>query len=120
MNETGPMRQNATIMNMLPVSEAILGFKNLSTDHPQIGAVSAYNPPLITNTRPRITGLRPNCLRWGSSTAVRKPMEALVAIIDREVTRTPGMHRIFPNESENEMGVFQYEINILYGLIGRR
>lgn len=56
------MRQKAKIIRMLPVSEAILGFRNLSTVQPQTGAVNAYNPPLITNTTPRITGLRPNCL----------------------------------------------------------
>lgn len=104
MNDTGPMRQKATIISRFPVSDATFGFRNLSTDQPQSGAVIAYSPPLMTKTSPRITGLRPNCLRCGSRTAVRKPIDALVAIIDNVVTNIPGMLMILRSESVGEGG----------------
>lgn len=102
MNDAGPTRQKANIISTFPVSDATFGFRNLSTDQPQMGAVIAYSPPLMTKTRPSTTGLSPNWRRCGSSTAVRKPIEALVAIIDKDVTITPGMLMIFFNEPERE------------------
>lgn len=100
MNDTGPIRQNAITISTFPVNEATFGLRNWwSTDHPQIGAVIAYRPPLITKTRPSRMGDRPNCRRCGSRTAVRKPMDALVEIIDKDVTIIAGIRRIFRNES---------------------
>lgn len=108
MNETGPIKQNAIIISTFPVSDATFGFRNLSTDQPHSGAVIAYSPPLMTNTRPSTTGLRPNWRRCGSSTAVRKPIEALVAMIDKDVTITPGMLMILRNEPEGDRKYFIY------------
>lgn len=41
MNEAGPIKQKAAIINKLPMSADTFGFINLSTIHPHIGAVKA-------------------------------------------------------------------------------
>lgn len=51
-NDTGPTRENAVAINMLPINAASFGCKNLSIMQPHIGAVVAYNPPCIMNTAP--------------------------------------------------------------------
>lgn len=40
-NETGPIKQNAVAIKRLPINADNLGFRNLSTMQPQIGAVTA-------------------------------------------------------------------------------
>lgn len=39
--DEGPIKQNASAIQMLPMHDAIFGFNNLSTIHPQNGAVNA-------------------------------------------------------------------------------
>lgn len=48
MNEAGPTKQNPIMMHTHPMNETSLGFRNLSTSQPQMGALRAYIPPLIT------------------------------------------------------------------------
>lgn len=40
-NDTGPIKQNAVAINVLPINADNFGFKNLSTIQPQMGAVTA-------------------------------------------------------------------------------
>lgn len=40
-NDTGPIKQKAVAINMLPMRADIFGCKNLSTKKPQTGAVHA-------------------------------------------------------------------------------
>lgn len=40
-NDTGPIKQNARAINVLPIKADTFGSKNLSTMHPHTGAVTA-------------------------------------------------------------------------------
>lgn len=40
-NETGPIKQNAVAINVLPIKADTLGYRNLSTIKPHMGAVTA-------------------------------------------------------------------------------
>lgn len=40
-NDTGPIKQNAIAINVLPIKADSFGCMNLSTIHPQTGAVTA-------------------------------------------------------------------------------
>lgn len=51
-NDAGPTKLKAVIIKILPIKAEILGFKNLSTIQPQIGAVTAYIAPFIIKTTP--------------------------------------------------------------------
>lgn len=51
-NDTGPIKQNAKAISVLPIKADTFGCKNLSTIHPHTGAVTAQNPPFIIKTIP--------------------------------------------------------------------
>lgn len=115
-NDTGPTRENAVAINMLPITAASFGCKNLSIIHPHMGAVVAYNPPWMMKIAPSKTGLKSNCLKCGSSVAAKNPIDALAAIIVIEQTIIAGI--LSSDNIETTKGKlkmlnrFDYEIQI--------
>lgn len=78
-------------MKRLPRNDDIFGFKNLSNNHPQNGATIAYTPPFITKTAPNTIGLKLKSLKCGSNVALKKLIDALVALIANAFTKIPGI-----------------------------